>query len=575
MNPTERQNAISNTIYAAAQQLPGRPTTPYPEKPGAGATDADWDAYNAAAAAVSAEWDAYNQSQMQYIQDQFAGSTLAGTLTEEQIAAGFEKYRDRNKTPEEKAREAEYDQFLELEEQYRALVDAENWEGVEAFKNAHPDWLKQKEYNTGGNFWMTDPTRETANNYYSLIEQANAAKTDAERAALFAEAEALARSDPAFLQKLYERAAEKGNYPWFDPRYRSSGGGSSEAARAVRQGKENLTNAYGPEAVQMFEQYLSLPKGQPRADFMAAHPELRAYNLVAYEPQLAEGMRAIFGDDILDVWANTPQWGESPEQQAERQAYLDAHPEAWFADAWLTGRPTPYDPNTPAEQRAYDAGKEWEEAKAKFGEDIWSVVFAYRTGDRSDETKKRYYAFSDWWNEAFPDDGRAYGGSASSGYDAGRGDTYDGPRPEADPQTIAFMTSMGYQYIGGDQSQPQGDRRGALGRATGAVLTPQADAVRALTSKHPPNAVFVSEDGLVSYDQWGRRLDSNGNVARGSYGGPSSSGGGGGGGGGSYGGGGFSGPPSYGERVRIREWRPENPWYSGSWLNAGRDLRPR
>lgn len=36
---------------------------------------------------------------------------------------------------------------------------------------------------------------------------------------------------------------------------------------------------------------------------------------------------------------------------------------------------------------------------------------------------------------------------------------------------------------------------------------------------HPPNAVFVSPDGLISYDRYGRRLDSLGNVAYPNYGG--------------------------------------------------------
>lgn len=34
---------------------------------------------------------------------------------------------------------------------------------------------------------------------------------------------------------------------------------------------------------------------------------------------------------------------------------------------------------------------------------------------------------------------------------------------------------------------------------------------------HPGNAVFVSADGLASFDQYGRKLDSVGNVARGDY----------------------------------------------------------
>lgn len=41
---------------------------------------------------------------------------------------------------------------------------------------------------------------------------------------------------------------------------------------------------------------------------------------------------------------------------------------------------------------------------------------------------------------------------------------------------------------------------------------------------HPPNAAYISDDGRVSYDAWGRRLDSLGNVARGGYGGGGSGG---------------------------------------------------
>lgn len=46
-----------------------------------------------------------------------------------------------------------------------------------------------------------------------------------------------------------------------------------------------------------------------------------------------------------------------------------------------------------------------------------------------------------------------------------------------------------------------------------------------MANYHPPNAKYYSDDGLVSYDQWGRRLDSIGNVARGGYGGGGSGGG--------------------------------------------------
>lgn len=78
----------------------------------------------------------------------------------------------------------------------------------------------------------------------------------------------------------------------------------------------------------------------------------------------------------------------------------------------------------------------------------------------------------------------------------------------------------------GNASRQQADSgRPATATPTAPVVSrPAAAADNGLGSQHPANAVFVSPDGNISYDKYGRRLDSLGNVALPSYGNSSGSG---------------------------------------------------
>lgn len=108
------------------------------------------------------------------------------------------------------------------------------------------------------------------------------------------------------------------------------------------------------------------------------------------------------------------------------------------------------------------------------------------------------------FNQGLP--GRQVGGSGFNPNDY-RMSNYE--NPGNDPTSTADVNRPTYGSGGSQQQQQQSSGYG----------------------NHPANAEYVSDDGLVSYDRYGRRLDANGNVAYGSYGG---GGGGGGGGGSSY-----------------------------------------
>jgi hypothetical protein len=97
-----------------------------------------------------------------------------------------------------------------------------------------------------------------------------------------------------------------------------------------------------------------------------------------------------------------------------------------------------------------------------------------------------------------------------------------------DPTSTADINRPTYGSNGSQPTQPtQGAGSGST--ASNQNNQPGNGSQATYSSQHPSNAEYVSEDGLVSYDRYGRRLDSNGNVATGSAQQYGSSGGGGGG----------------------------------------------
>lgn len=268
---------------------------------------------------------------------------------------------------------------------------------------------------------------------------------------------------------------------------------------------DQVQQQFGAEGLQQFQEYANLPADSPQRDeYRRLHPQISLINMAAYDGANYNNLVEMFGQDALNSWANTPAWGESEAEQNIRKEYLDANPIAWLVDAYVDGRPTPYDPNAPQTERNH--GADWALAEQQFGADIWQRIAAYRAADSGTRRAMRdadpaIMQFYDWWYAALPDTG-----------------------------------------AGGGR----------------------------------PVATYRSADGLVTYDQYGRRLDSNGNVARGFY--PSSSGGGGGGG---------SSWRSYPPEVRprymderlwyasdLRAWRPPDNDINMNWLNAGSRVGP-
>ena len=442
---------------------------------------------------------------------------------------------------------------------YNAAYDAYN-KAFDAYDSAKEQFIVENLTNPTQLTGLNPMTAEEATEAYELYRQANMSPEEVARRQ---EIEVI-QGQRDELQTFYDQENYDGakQYLLTHPelaaqlRYEKEGAGDQlwidKPPGAGAANTAIVNEKYGPEAVQMVEEYLSLEKGDARAQYAAEHPEIKAYTMWAFSPDVANEFVAAFGEEAVDVYAGIPQWGEDEAAQEAYNIYMKANPDAYMMKAWLDGRPEPFDPDAPAQKKEYNQGQDWEKAKELFGDDIWTFVFSYKQGDRSSEVKQKYYAFIDWWNANYPDDGKEYTGSGGSSRGAMKVASGDWiaykPGPNDDPRTPAE---------GGTQYDPGNGR-------------------------YPPNMAYLSSDGLVAYDAAGRRIDGSGNTGPTSHGNAGGGGGGGGysGGGGSYSGGGSRGgyamvdyrpakPPT------IRSWRGDNPWYSGSWLNAGKGLGPK
>jgi hypothetical protein len=217
-----------------------------------------------------------------------------------------------------------------------------------------------------------------------------------------------------------------------------------------------VTAAYGADAYKVWDAYFDLPKDSAaRQAYKDAHPELKAYNLAAYQPDGYKFLSDKYGADSILAWANTPKYTSDPAQQAIRTAYLDANPKAWAVNAWVNGRPEPVDPDSKPE---YNYGKDYNTAEKMFGADIWDKVLQYRTAGK-DERKGLFKSlglaeWSDWWYGNLPEQerratlpayafrgggGRAFGGDGGGGgggYGGGSGGGYSNRPyvPQVDPR---------------------------------------------------------------------------------------------------------------------------------------------
>lgn len=234
-----------------------------------------------------------------------------------------------------------------------------------------------------------------------------------------------------------------------------------------------VTNAYGEDAAKVWDAYLDLPKGSAaRQAYKDAHPELNAFNLAAFEPEGYAYLSQRYGANAVMDWALTPKWTENKEDQDRRSAYLDSKPGAWMVDAWVDGRPKPYDPTAASAERNY--GTDWATAEEMFGTDIWDKVLQYRTATGQERYNVRdsleLKPFLDWWYSLLPKSqqastglrpasayrgggGRAFsggGGGGGGGYGGGSGSGGSGWRqyiPEVDPRYMDRNLEVLPQYI--------------------------------------------------------------------------------------------------------------------------------
>ena len=93
--------------------------------------------------------------------------------------------------------------------------------------------------------------------------------------------------------------------------------GKSPKAAAYAAARNGLAKEFGAEAVAAWEAYGKLPKGsKAREDYKAAHPELRAYDMAAYNPTEYAEAKKVFGDNAWMEWAQAPKSGETDEEKA-------------------------------------------------------------------------------------------------------------------------------------------------------------------------------------------------------------------------------------------------------------------
>jgi hypothetical protein len=213
----------------------------------------------------------------------------------------------------------------------------------------------------------------------------------------------------------------------------------------------SIHEQFGGEIGSLYEQYLNLPAGEARAKFKDSNPAVRAAIMFSYHPEEYARAQELFGQDIWLTWANSPR-GDSEEANTARGEYYDVNPNVKLLNAWLYGRRTREEEirrivravvGTDAEDEfEYDFGADYDEARRRFGDNIWDIYRDYRPGWNRG-TKRDYFNkfpqlsdFFSWW---FEDSGSSSAGAEASYrppivFGGGRGGGgYRVPRPEIEP----------------------------------------------------------------------------------------------------------------------------------------------
>jgi hypothetical protein len=196
--------------------------------------------------------------------------------------------------------------------------------------------------------------------------------------------------------------------------------------------KGRITADFGEEATAMWDAYFDLPKGDARKEYMKEHPEMKLYNVAAFNPEEYAQAKELFAQEDLMAWVHVPAWDGTEETDALRRKYYQENPTAFVVHSWMNGRPSERDDDKGYDEEKgesfFDFGKDYNLAIEKFGDDIWQVVARYKTLGDDKAIRAQFYddnpnfeAWSDWWYGGLPElerTGRSYGKRSGEGYDS-------------------------------------------------------------------------------------------------------------------------------------------------------------
>lgn len=190
--------------------------------------------------------------------------------------------------------------------------------------------------------------------------------------------------------------------------------------------RKRVADAWGEDGAKLWEQYYDLPKGEARQKFKEQHPELKAMNILAYNPEEYAAASKLFGEDAWALWVAQPAYADTEEAKAARRAYQDKYPQVRLLSAWLYGRPA--DNLEGADDGEigfqYNFGADYEEAKKLFGDGIWDLFKSYSSGWSKAQKREffdqhpEYSDFLTWW---YGDDGKGGGGGGGRSRGGGGG----------------------------------------------------------------------------------------------------------------------------------------------------------
>jgi hypothetical protein len=179
--------------------------------------------------------------------------------------------------------------------------------------------------------------------------------------------------------------------------------------------KSRVATDFGDEAVATWDAYFDLPKGDARKQYMKDHPEMKLYNVAAFNPDEYAQAKELFAQEDLMSWVHVPAWDGTEETDALRRQYYQEHPTAFVVHSWMNGRPSERDDDKGYDEEKgtsyFDFGKDYALAQEKFGDDIWQLVAQYKAlGDDKDARRaffdehENFDAWNDWWYGGLPQD---------------------------------------------------------------------------------------------------------------------------------------------------------------------------